>query len=96
MIERIDFTKVKQLLSRSPAVVLLGPRQCGKTTLSKRLSKLYFDLENTEDQTALDVRWNELIQPIQKHRTTNWGQPFYFYLSLSKYHKINRHFNYKY
>lgn len=63
MINRSAFTQIKRLLNTSPAVVLLGPRQCGKTTLAKKFSKRYFDLEKPEDQTALDVQWNQLIEP---------------------------------
>jgi predicted AAA+ superfamily ATPase len=41
--------KVRKALSRSPIVMLVGPRQCGKTTLARQLvgerSANYFDLE---------------------------------------------------
>ena len=50
-------------LRQSPVVALLGPRQCGKTTLARevantqtagRLSRLnYFDLEDSEDLARL-------------------------------------------
>jgi hypothetical protein len=54
----------KQLLSRitqrfkaSPAVALLGPRQCGKTTLARAIAaqqrNTYFDLENPVDLARL-------------------------------------------
>lgn len=43
-------TTIKTALRRSPVVVLTGPRQCGKTTLARRLlhedSLNYFDLED--------------------------------------------------
>lgn len=48
--ERLDW-----LLSRFPAVALIGPRQCGKTTLALSLCArmgeraVYLDLERTED-----------------------------------------------
>lgn len=42
--------RVRQALQRSPVVALLGPRQCGKTTLARQLvsdgSPNYFDLED--------------------------------------------------
>ncbi len=47
------------LLKEFPAVVLLGPRQVGKTTLAKTLLKkhkkktLYFDLESDADLARL-------------------------------------------
>jgi predicted AAA+ superfamily ATPase len=45
-------------LRRSPAVVLIGPRQCGKTTLARSLASTmpgdYFDLERPADLARLD------------------------------------------
>lgn len=51
MIERaIDLKLVEAALKRSRVVALLGPRQCGKTTLARRFvaadSLNYFDLED--------------------------------------------------
>ena len=51
----IDF--IKTALGRSRAVALLGPRQCGKTTLAQELvdihSPNYFDLEDQSSLIAL-------------------------------------------
>lgn len=45
--------KIKDALTRSPAVALMGPRQVGKTTLahavSKNISSVYLDLEDRLD-----------------------------------------------
>jgi uncharacterized protein len=45
-------------LRRSPVVALVGPRQCGKTTLARQLvspeSENYFDLEDPRDLARLD------------------------------------------
>ena len=42
--------RVRDALKRSRVVALLGPRQCGKTTLARQIvaadSPNYFDLEN--------------------------------------------------
>jgi len=51
--------KVQTALKRSPAVLLVGPRQCGKTTLAGMIRDnarkcTYFDLENPGDLSALD------------------------------------------
>ena len=59
MIKRIGLTKhIEEALKRSRAVVLLGPRQCGKTTLARELvaqsSPNYFDLEDPESVARLD------------------------------------------
>src|SRR5271166_7197170 len=65
MIERLsDMQLVRTALRRSRVVALLGPRQCGKTTLARQFvaadSLNYFDLEDpqslarlTEPDTAL-------------------------------------------
>ena len=44
--------RIKELLSRFPAVLLTGVRQCGKTWLAKKMFPkwMYFDLENSKDR----------------------------------------------
>ncbi len=48
---------VTEALRRSPVTALLGPRQCGKTTLARMLGEdrevHYFDLESTMDRQRL-------------------------------------------
>jgi len=50
-------TSIKNALERSPVTALLGPRQCGKTTLARvfntQESTHYFDLESPSDQQRL-------------------------------------------
>jgi predicted AAA+ superfamily ATPase len=59
MIERQGLLdKVASRLASSPAVALLGPRQCGKTTLARQLAAkrphtTYFDLESPRDLARL-------------------------------------------
>ena len=49
---------LKTALERSRVVLLVGPRQCGKTTLARQLvpedSVNYFDLQNPVDLARLD------------------------------------------
>jgi len=46
MIERIFQSAIGSMAAQVPAVFILGPRQCGKTTLAKEfLQGTYFDLE---------------------------------------------------
>jgi len=66
-------------LKDSPAVALIGPRQCGKTTLARQLAgaskSTYFDLENpvdlarlSEPMTALEqLRGLIVIDEVQRH-----------------------------
>lgn len=50
--------KLKSALRRSRVVALIGPRQCGKTTLARQFagsdSLNYFDLEDPASLTRLD------------------------------------------
>ena len=50
-------TAIENALKRSPVCALLGPRQCGKTTLARILAaerkSYYFDLESPRDQLRL-------------------------------------------
>ena len=50
------------MLRQYPAVVLVGPRQVGKTTLAKEFSEHYFDLELDDEKLRLDIEWDEIIQ----------------------------------
>ncbi len=59
MIKRTAYiSHIKEALKRSRAVALLGPRQCGKTTLARELvdidSPNYFDLEDPESIARLE------------------------------------------
>ncbi len=60
MLERPRLEKaVEVALARSPAAALLGPRQCGKTTLARRIMERHagavrFDLEDPIDLARLD------------------------------------------
>lgn len=58
MIERQGYIdRLKKAISRSPIVALLGPRQCGKTTLARMICdhqpSTYFDLESQTDLRRL-------------------------------------------
>ena len=48
---------LSEAMRRSPVTALLGPRQCGKTTLARMFSKdrntIYFDLESQADKMRL-------------------------------------------
>ena len=79
MIERKELhLRIKTALGRSRIVVLLGPRQCGKTTLAREFlspdSKNYFDLEDPvslirleEPMTALrELEGLVVIDEIQR------------------------------
>ena len=64
LIPRAAQTVVEQALRRSPVVAVVGPRQCGKTTLARQLvsvdSPNYFDLEDPVSLARLDQRLTAL------------------------------------
>jgi len=60
MIPRSVAPLLKQRLAEYPAVAVVGPRQCGKTTLARSLAGRYFDLEQAPDRLRLDLEWPEL------------------------------------
>ena len=59
MIARLLSPELKKLLGFFPAVAIIGPRQCGKTTIAKALmdqtgrSAIYLDLESPADRNKL-------------------------------------------
>lgn len=60
MIERRQTSVVARRLMEYPAVALVGPRQCGKTTLARAFDGDYFDLEQEADRLRLDLEWPRL------------------------------------
>lgn len=79
MVSRSIRSLVRQRLSLFPAVTLVGPRQCGKTTLALTLSNRYFNLEEAETRTRLDARWNEVVadkSPVVFDEAQNWPELF--------------------
>lgn len=66
MIPRRLSSKLSELLERFPAVVLLGPRQVGKTTIARQLAShlngIYLDLESQRDLTKLSDAEHYLSQ----------------------------------
>lgn len=52
---KTDRAKLAKLISLFPVTAILGPRQCGKTTLARTLdTDAYFDLENPWDLARLE------------------------------------------
>jgi predicted AAA+ superfamily ATPase len=60
MIPRVYRRQVRDKLKRFPAVTLLGPRQCGKTTLARQFDGVYFDMETAGSEARLDAEWEML------------------------------------
>jgi len=60
MIERDNILQLNQKINWAPAVAILGPRQCGKTTLAKNFGAstqkeyIYIDLESPSDKLKLE------------------------------------------
>ena len=68
MIKRRIEHELSKRMKQSPAVVLLGPRQAGKTTLAKNMAQkqksksMYFDLENPRDHAKLETDAYTLLE----------------------------------
>jgi len=62
MIKRMVSDLLGKRLAQFPSVALIGPRQCGKTTLAKSLTRQYFDLEQPSERLRLDLGWHDLIE----------------------------------
>ena len=60
MIPRIYRRQLSDRLGKFPAVALIGPRQCGKTTLARQLGGVYFDMETAGSEARLDAEWDML------------------------------------
>ena len=60
MISRIYARQVRDKLGKFPAVAILGPRQCGKTTLARQFAGAYFDMETRGSEARLDAEWDDL------------------------------------
>lgn len=60
--------ELQRALRRSPIVALLGPRQCGKTTLARQVARAeaqFFDLESSLDRPALAAAAERTLGPLQ-------------------------------
>ncbi|HRQ87264.1 MAG TPA: ATP-binding protein [Bacteroidia bacterium] len=70
MIERRGLARIKDLLGRFPAVVLVGPRQVGKTTLARACGAeaggIYLDLESQRDLRKLSDPEDYLSRVMDK------------------------------
>jgi len=62
MLQRIQSARIRRRLTDFPAVAILGPRQCGKTTLARSIAPdaSYFDLEQPGDRARLDADWDRV------------------------------------
>jgi predicted AAA+ superfamily ATPase len=61
VIRRQIETLVRERLEASPAVALVGPRQCGKTTLARTFGGVSYDLEQEPDRLRLDLEWDRRV-----------------------------------
>ena len=80
MLTRTIKPTLNRLLDRNPAVVLIGPRQAGKTTLARELARerdaVYVDLERPSDLAK--------ITDIEQYCDENAGQ----LLVLDEVHRV--------
>lgn len=65
---------IRRRLEAHPDVALVGPRQCGKTTLAKALGGRYYDLEQDPERLRLDLEWNEAVPSSPPARRSEAGR----------------------
>jgi len=61
MKRRLAAAVLRARLTRFPAAALLGPRQCGKTTLARSFPGRYYDAEQPADRLRLDLEWKAAV-----------------------------------
>ena len=79
MKRRLATALLRTRLARFPAVALLGPRQSGKTTLARSLSRRYYDAEQPADRVRLDLDWEAIVPGralVVIDEAQNWPELF--------------------
>jgi predicted AAA+ superfamily ATPase len=79
MLHRHARRAVLARLASYPAVAVLGPRQCGKTTLARSLGGRYFDLEQEPERLRADLEWDGLAAgkgPVVLDEAQSWPEVF--------------------
>ena len=68
-LRRNETNKINELLEIFPVVLILGVRQCGKTSLAKlmRPDWKYFDLENTKDKAFITADYDFFFSENPQH-----------------------------
>lgn len=61
---RLAARLLRRRLAQSPAVALLGHRQCGKTTLARSIAKRYYDAEQPHVFRSSDGQEIDLVLKI--------------------------------
>lgn len=61
VIDRAVRSVIEDRLKAYPAVALVGPRQCGKTTLAGSFDGAYYDLEQEPERLRLDLTWSDVV-----------------------------------
>ena len=79
MLVRTALNEIQRGLREAPAVLLVGPRQCGKTTLARSLGSAYADLEQPGEQVRVDATWESLLResaPLILDEAQAWPEVF--------------------
>lgn len=79
MKRRLATAVLRARLARFPAAALLGPRQSGKTTLARSLSRRYYDAEQPADRVRLDLSWEAITsgrELVVIDEAQNWPELF--------------------
>ena len=96
MINRIIFNRLQEELTQPEILILLGPRQVGKTTLLKMLQEYahrkghqtaFFDLEQPQILADFNLSDKEIIQKIVSTGEVIFIDEFQYVANISKIFK---------
>ncbi len=79
MLARLAANTVTDRLDAQPAAAIVGPRQCGKTTLACTLGLVYFDLEQESERLRLDLEWERVVasrEVVVLDEAQSWPEVF--------------------
>ena len=64
VLKRFVASAITTALADTPVIMLIGPRQCGKTTLAKQFSEKGFAYVTLDDDTVLGAVRNQFCARI--------------------------------
>jgi len=98
MKKRLLFDEISKQINHKNAIVIVGSRQVGKTTLMKQIfdevesrSKLWFDFDNPLDQKIFeDIDYKNIYERILKMVNNNKERLFIFIDEIQNYPEITK------
>jgi predicted AAA+ superfamily ATPase len=98
MKKRLIFDEINKQINHKNAIVIVGSRQVGKTTLMRQIfdeveshSKLWFDFDNPLDQKIFeDIEYKNIYERLLKMVNNNKERLFIFIDEIQNYPEITK------